>query len=65
MTLREFMDKKKYSCRSLGAALGIQPAQLSRYVTGKHLPSLKTAYVIYKFSKKKIKLEDWFNENKN
>lgn len=46
--------------RSLSSKTGIAEAQLNRYANGKSLPSLKNAFVIYKKTNKKVKLEDWF-----
>lgn len=64
MTLKEYLTKNKISFRSFSKVVNIDQAQLNRYANGIQQPSLGNAYKIYKATKKKIKLEDWFADNK-
>jgi transcriptional regulator with XRE-family HTH domain len=63
MTLKEYMKSKGYTYRLLSDQLGIDQAQLCRYVQGTNVPSLHIAYDIYMRTNKKVKMESWINGN--
>jgi transcriptional regulator with XRE-family HTH domain len=60
MTLKEYTQAHSLTLKKLEALTGIDFRVLHRYITGQSLPSLKNAYKIYKSTKKRVKLEDWF-----
>ena len=61
MTLKEYLQKYGISFRAFSKIVDIDQAQLNRYANGIHKPSLETAYKIYKATKKKVNLKDWFH----
>lgn len=52
-------DKKQ---RGVAQKLGISPATLNDILRKNHMPSLKTAYEIEKYTKGAVTLYDWFDE---
>lgn len=64
MNLRRYKELTGYTFRELGRKWDIDPAQLARYSNPKpgKLPSLTTAYRIYKKTGHKVCLEDWFKK---
>ena len=64
MHLKDYKYKNRLTFRSLGTKLDIDAAQLVRYTNGLMLPSLKTAYKIYKATGKQVDLIDWFKKPK-
>lgn len=61
MPFLEYLKKEGMTFRAFSKIVDIDQTQLSRYAHGRKKPSLENAYKIYLASKKKIKLEDWFN----
>ena len=59
MTLREYMEQQHLSFRKLASIMEMDAAQLARYASGKHLPSLLTARKFHKITKGKVTYKDW------
>lgn len=61
MPFKEYIKKSGMTFRAFSLVVKIDQAQLNRYANGLKKPSLENAYKIYIATKKKVKLEDWFD----
>lgn len=66
MTLTEYLkyifETKGVTARQFSHLCNISESQISRYASGRGLPSLKTAHVLYENSDGKIDLAAWFKD---
>jgi len=60
MKLKTYLQKNYITYRAFSKTVGIDSAQLARYANGSQLPNLRTAYKIYKATKKAVDMVDWF-----
>lgn len=60
MTFKKYLIKNHITYKAFSYKVGIDAAQLNRYANGQQLPSLKSAYKIYKATKKAVDLQSWF-----
>ena len=59
MKLKDYLKKKKISCKEFARMLGVTPQTISNYNSGKSYPSRNTVKKIEKLTGGKVKQRDF------
>lgn len=59
MTLSEYLTQQKMSQRQIAGALGVHPAQVTRWTKGTLLPSLEMVARIEAATGGQVRADDW------
>ena len=63
--IEKYIQSKKITLREAGKQLGVDHAQLHRYMTGKALPTLPTIIKLAEKTNNKISIVQWVNYAKS
>ena len=62
MDLKNYLTNLKMTHSEFADKLGVSQVTVTRYVNSTRKPSMDMAFKIQKLTKRKVKIEDWFEE---